>query len=376
MRQMKNIKSIVIGGLSLLGGLSSQAQDFGSFYSYMLNPFNINSAYSGDGDRIVANLNSRSQFTGVEGAPSNIMFGLHAPVFTDQGVGLKMISDTRGVFEVTRIDGMYSQRFNIDEETSIRFGLSVGLLNRSLDASNISGDAQQQVLADPTLSSGAFNSTHFVAGFGVLGNWKSLEIGMSAPHVIENASGFNQHLVFSLGYDYAIENTKWTVKPWAMYQNLPVTTNIFDVAVKGTWNDKVMTQLAYANNNRLKMALGFDLKGFGVAYMYEQQFGELKSLSNGAHEIMVTISIGRKTKRLGVTQLENDLDAMLEYIKSLQETDANHGKAFIISEVKKLHEQLNVLLDENTEKNAGKVSEKLIQIEEQIDLLIEKYKGN
>ncbi len=364
------IAIIVLSGNIVLG------QDFSSFYSYVLNKGNINPAFTGNTNSVDGVLNSRSQFTGVSGSPKNIMFGVSAPVFANQGAGFKVINDSRGVFDVTRADFSYSHKVSFNDDVSLRFGLSVGILNRKINVNNLESQSSLFDSSDPTVNNSTFNYSRFVSGFGLLMKAKDFEIGFSAPHIIESATDINQYLVGMVSYDYSIEDTKWGVQPTLIYQNIPVTQNIVDVLVKGTWNDKISLIMGYANNNRIKGGMGLNLNGFGVSYLYEHSTGDLRRISGSTHEIMLSVSVKRQPKRFGTLKLEKDLDEIITYIADLVKNDANHGKDFIGSEIDRIHAQLNEILDENTDKNAGKVAEKLQRVEEQINLLIEKYKLN
>ena len=371
---MKKILLILLACTALS---SVWAQDLSSYYNYMLNKYNINSAYIGAGDSYMGAMNSRAQMTDVEGGPTNLMFALQGPLFKDQGLGLKVISDTRGIFNTTRTDAMYSHNFEVDSNMSFRLGLSAGVISRRITNKNLNTNATLFSEDDPTLSASDFNQTNFVAGFGFMVKWKELEVGFSAPHIVENASLFNQHFVGSLYYSYKPTNSKWNIQPWAMYQALPVSPDLFDVAVKGEWDEKVFVQVGYATNNSIKSAVGLSVKGFGLAYMYEHSTGNVKNLSASTHELMLTVSIKKKKKvTLEIEEdesVETRLNNMIEYMSSLMEDETKYEKAFIQEEIKKIQRELNTILQENNEENAEDVAEKLGKIEEQIDFLIEKY---
>lgn len=365
---MKSIYTIILVAVLSIKG---QAQEFSSFYSYLLNRVNVNSAYTGNNEDIQGVLNSRSQFTGVPGSPRNIMLAIHGPMFINQGVGLKVINDTRGVFDVTRVDGSYSHQFDMNEHTSLRLGMSVGFLSSKVNLSGLDNADEIMASGDPTLTSSGLNYTHFVSGFGMLFKHDGFELGFAAPHIIENGSEISQFLVSSFAYKYQIENSKWSLSPNIIYQNIPVTNNVLDGYLKTTWDNKVSVIVGVANNNRLKAGAGFDLKGFGLNYIYEQSTGDLKNLSNATHEIMMTISIQRKVKRLGSAQMEEDLDNLISKISEM--ADGDYEKEFLREQIKVVHAELNKILEENTEKNVEKVAGKLDKIEEKINYLIKKY---
>lgn len=352
----------------------ASAQDFSSFYSYMLNRVNINSALVGSTNSVVALMDYRSQYNGIPGGPRNLMFCLHSPIGINQGAGLKVIQDSRGAFSVTRADAMYSHRVQLADSISIRFGLSVGFISRQLNTNGIGVGSNMFDLSDPTLSGSNYNYTRFISGFGMVLNLKQLEIGFSAPQIIQNSESIGQYLVGTLAYKYKFVNSKWDVQPFAIYQNLPVTKKLLDVAVRASWDSKLILMGGYANNNTLKASVGIQMSGFGVSYLYEHPTGYRKNLSNGTHEILLSVSIKRNPKRLTAVKMEKDLNAIMNYMNELMRDDANYSKDYIKSELERINKQLNEIMAENSEKNAGKVADKLDKIEEQINYLISKYK--
>jgi len=367
------MKSRILIFILILVQYSVSAQDFSSFYSYMLNRVNINPALAGNSTNIVGIMDYRSQYNGIPGGPRNLMFALHSPISVNQGAGVKVIQDTRGAFGVTRVDGMYSHRFFLSDSFSVRFGLSVGMISRHLNTSSIAATSNMFDLSDPTLSSPVYNYTRFISGFGMLVNYKQLEVGFSAPQIIENSNSIGQYLVGTLSYTYSLASSKIDLQPFMIYQNLPVTKNMLDVAMKVTWDKKVNFIGGYATNQTIKASAGLEFNGFGVAYMYEHPTGYRKELSNGTHEIMLTVSIHKKSKKASAVKMEKDLNSMIKYLDGLIEEDTNYTQGYIRSEIENITEQLNTMADENSEEAVQKMSGKMDKIHWQISILKSKY---
>jgi type IX secretion system PorP/SprF family membrane protein len=351
---------------SLLG------QEFSGFYSYVLNPANINPAYIGKTDKVQGVLVSRSQYADVIGSPKNIMAGISGPVFMNQAAGLRVINDIQGAFNLTRADFTYAQKFYMHDDSYIRFGLSMGLLNRTINVSDIQTNTDLFDEDDPTLNGDGYNFNRFVAGFGMLYEIDHLEIGFSAPHIVENANSINSFLVGMASYDYEI-NSDWAVKPTVIYQNIPNSKNKVDILAKGIWKQKISVILGYTNTSRLKGGLGVDLSGFGVSYLYGMTTGDLKSLSASTNELMITIAIQRKAKRFSSSKMDEELDHLIEYTTDLLEIGDKYGKDFITEEIEKIYVQLDEVIEENTNKNNDKLAFKIQKVEHQIMALVKKY---
>ena len=348
------------------------SQEFSSYYSYLLNRVNINPAYVGNASFITANLNSRTQFTNVPNNSRNIHFNIDAPLFVDQGIGVKVINDVRGVFNLTRVDAAYSHRVELDKDLSLRFGLSIGALNRQINSFNLREESDLFASGDPSLFSQSNNFTRFVTGAGIVLNWKEVELGLSSPHLIENSENLSEFLFSNLSYNYALDKD-WTLKPTIIYQNVPITQNILDVLFQASWKDKLSATAGISTNNRLKAGVGLNLKVIQINYLYEYSTGDLNDLSPNTHEVMLTLAIKRKPKRLGHSVMARELDAIISDVNHLVEDETNYDKEYIQQKIIEMHEALDKILDENTEKNAEKVADKLKIIEKQFNFLLKKY---
>jgi type IX secretion system PorP/SprF family membrane protein len=366
---MKNRLKLIL--LSLAFSTKGFAQDFSNYYNYLLNPVNINSALVGAENKLEMSLNSRYMLTGIDESPRNIAFTVNSAIKGSHGVGARIISDSRGVFNTTRVDAMYAQGFDLNKEMNLRFGLSVGILKRDINTSTFDATSSVFDVSDPTINSNNFNNLKFVAGLGALYTYKNFELGLSSPQLIENASSISEHIASSLGYRYKIENTTWTLQPVVYYQNYKNSPNLLDALLKANWNNRVNLMAGYSNNNRIKGGLGINLKTLGFSYLYEHATGDLKTLSLSTHEVMLSLSILPKKTNALVT--ENELDKLLGYIANVLQDDQQYTKESLKKEIEKIQKQLDEIVKNNSDKNSEEVAKKLELIEGQIDALISKY---
>ena len=199
---MKNILLIIILTLALISSVIGQ--DLSSYYSYLINKFNVNPALIGNTQNYQGVLDSRSEMTGVDGAPKNLMFALHGPIYENQGLGVKVISDSRGVFNTSRFDATYSHRFFLQRAFYLRFGLSAGILKNRIESSSIQSKSRDFNFSDPTINSETLNDEQFLAGFGVVSEYKDWQFGFSSPHIVKNESPIDHSLVGLLSYNYKV----------------------------------------------------------------------------------------------------------------------------------------------------------------------------
>ncbi len=343
-----------------------------NYYNYILNRFNLNPAIAGNNGNISAMLNTKTYLSGFSGAPRNTMFGLHAPISLNQGAGLRVVSDRRGGFEVDKYDAAYSYQIQLDDRQDLRFGISAGAITRKLNTSGIDNiDLLNQ--NDPTLAGGYLNETNFIAGVGLVYDFDNLQVGLSAPHLIQGSEPISEYIVGSASYRYEFENSPISVTPTFIYQNIPTIENQFDVLVKGEYDEKVWAMAGYRSNNNLTFGLGFDLGPFGLGYAYEMSNSDLEMIGGGSHEIVIQVafkSANQKRKTALVRTLD---DYVARFDAMINDKDNKYNRAQVQSEIQSIRAELNKLEDSNDKATAKIVEKRLVTIEQQIIALEKKY---
>ncbi len=369
---MKNIKLLTLC-IALMGVSSIHAQELSyGYYNYIMNRFNMNPAFAGNSGNISAVLNTKTYAAGFSEAPRNTMFGIHAPINNVQGIGARLISDRRGAFEVTKYDATYSYQIKFNESSDLRFGVSAGALRRMLNPGSVQY-AEFLDQTDPTLASGFYDETSFIAGVGLVYDYSNFQFGLSAPSLVIGGEPLSEHIVGTASYKYNFENSDFSITPLVIYQNLPVIDNRYDVLLKGEYKEKIWTQVGYQSTNNLNFGIGFDLGPFGIGYSYEMNNSEFSNISANSNEIIVRISF------LPVKQAErNETIKMLDkyaetFSKMLADQNNQYSKSDVIGEIQKIRIELKNLKNENDEKTAKAVEKRLTLLENQIVELEKKY---
>ena len=110
----------------LLVGLAATAQQDPQYTQYMYNMNIVNPAYAGSTGTTSIGALYRSQWVGLEGAPSTGTLTIHSPVGNRVGLGLSLISDEIGPVEETNAYADFSYTIPTGETTKLAFGLKAG----------------------------------------------------------------------------------------------------------------------------------------------------------------------------------------------------------------------------------------------------------
>jgi type IX secretion system PorP/SprF family membrane protein len=288
---MKRYKSILFF-MALLNGISVYSQDLTTNYlSYVHNFYNLNPAYCAIGHKFAGVLDVR-QRAGLNAV--NTMLGVSGMLNDKQGAGGRLVTDVRGPFQVMVLDGTYSYKLGLDQHQSIYFGLSAGLVNKSLNTSKIKNYDQLDA-DDPVLDGSNFRSTTFTAGAGMIYEYKSFEFAFSAPQLVDgNKKTFSYFNALAANIFYL--NSKYEITPMLIYFNTPVVKNLVSMQCRAEYNRRLSLQLGYQSNSMFNACLGFSHSDLGIAYNFMTSNKLMNVQTSGTHEVILTLRMGKKNK--------------------------------------------------------------------------------
>jgi type IX secretion system PorP/SprF family membrane protein len=282
----------ILYSLLILLAFSAKAQILSyDFYSFKVNNmFNVNPAYTGKDDGLNVILSAQTQNKGVSYANKNYMFGVHGRVSKKQALGLKVISDTRGAFQVLKADLSYAYLVKISDDMKFSLGLSGGLLKNSLLVNRIE-NFQLLDQSDPTLTKSYYNTNQFTAGAGFLYTYKGLDVSFSLPNIIATNQPLNGYLNASVFYTIKA-NDEFKITPWICYQNIPVTKDVSSLLVKAMYKDAIWIQTGYQTNKSFCAMFGVKIENLSIGYGYKTSPRQFGTVTSGMHEITLGCVIG------------------------------------------------------------------------------------
>jgi type IX secretion system PorP/SprF family membrane protein len=284
---MKKIANILVLFLAIT--VKAQVMSY-DFYSFKVNNmYNVNPAYTGKDDGLGLILSAQTQNKGVPFANKNYMAGIHGKISKKQAIGLKMISDSRGTFQLLKADVTYAYLAKFSETAKFSLGLSGGILNNSLLTNRIE-NFQSLDQSDPTLTKSYHNTNQFTAGAGFLLSVKGLDVSFSMPHIISTNEPLNSYI--NACAFYAIKaNDRFKVTPWMCYQNLSVTEDVTSFFVKTDYKDLIWIQAGYQTNKSFCAMFGIHVENLSIGYGYKSSNSAYSAVTSGLHEITFGIKI-------------------------------------------------------------------------------------
>jgi len=271
----------------------------------MYNTVAINPAYAGSrGALSIVGLH-RSQWVGLEGAPTTQSFSAHTPFNNSRvGLGVSFIND--------EIGPSTEQYFNIDFSytipTSEKGKLSLGVKGvANILALNVNKLGPETAAAlDPNLNS----FSQFQPNFGIGAYYHHAEkfyVGLSAPNILETKhfdeaaisvgkERLNYYLIS--GYVFNISsNTE--LKPAFLVKYVNGAPLQVDLSVNAMFKEKFILGLAYRWDAAVSLMAGFQInKSLMIGYGYDLDSTKLGDYNGGSHEILFRFELFNHKEKL------------------------------------------------------------------------------
>lgn len=371
---MKSYKSIVL--FLLTWSIEANAQERSIVYSNLLNPFAYNPALAGSNDNISALFNTRGVLGGIDGTWRSYNFGIHAPLKNGNGIGIKFISSSVGVFQTINAEGVFSKTVKLNSKSNLSLGLSAGITQTNLKADMLN---KMVDLSDPMLSSTDLNKLLFSSGLGLLYKFdKKAELGLSFPALMTGDKPLNDMMVLNAGWNfYGGAQKEWKVKPMLNYYKLNSSPQMIDGLLQGSWKETVSLAAGYRTNSCVIIMAGINFKSFAVNYAYYSYTSGIKALAPTENEISISFGFNKPSKTASAASSEqavqDEIDRINTKLNELMGVEkTNPGLVDMKKELSKLNKDLVKVLSRYKINNPEQI-QKIRSLQGTIESIIAKY---
>ncbi|PKQ69744.1 PorP/SprF family type IX secretion system membrane protein [Raineya orbicola] len=304
---MKNLR-ILSASVYVLLGLKAQAQQDAMFSQYMFNPIAVNPAYVGSNEVLTFTGLFRKQWVGIEGAPTTATLSVDAPLRNEtMGLGLNVVGDQIGIFKTLGIYASYSYRIKLNESSRLAFGLQVGGSQFVADFGSVN-----TINNDPTFQgAGMFSKFLPNVGTGVWYNTERLFVGVSVPHLINNAQsgdaaflndtdGARQYRHYFVMAGYAFDLSEdWQLKPSLLFKGVQAAPLQLDINATLWYLDKFGAGLSWRSFSSANILLGYKInEQLSAGYAYDFSTTDLRRYNTGSHELMLRYQLRTSKTRI------------------------------------------------------------------------------
>ena len=282
---------------------SGFAQQDAQYTQYMYNTINVNPAYAGSrGVMSIFGLH-RTQWVGLDGAPTTNAFSIHTPINNSNlGVGLSLVNDKIGPTSDNTISADVSYTIPMNEDYKLSFGIKASGNIFNLDIDKLTPADQN----DPNLQN--FNnefSPNF--GAGVYLHSDKLYLGLSVPNFLQDSKyNDNDVAVFQERMNfYFIGGYVFDIGPSIKFKPAVLTKLVtgaplqVDASANFLFFDKLMLGGAYRWDAAVSALAGFQITdGLFVGYSYDMETTELRNYNSGSHEVFLRFELFNKVSKM------------------------------------------------------------------------------
>jgi type IX secretion system PorP/SprF family membrane protein len=288
--------------LGLIGMMGYSQQD-SQYTQYMYNTININPAYAGSREVLSIFGLHRSQWIGLDGAPTTNAFSINSPIGDSSfGIGLSFVNDRIGPANESAISADISYAIQMSENYKLAFGLkgTANLFNLDVNKLKIQdqNDPQFQNLSNdfsPNVGAGIYlYSDKFYAGLSVPNFFET-------NHYKDNSVSITQeklHYYFITGYVFDVgENLK--IKPSILAKAVEGAPLQADGSLNFLIYDKLTLGAAYRWDAAWSALAGFQISNsIFIGYGYDRETTRLQNYNSGSHEVFLRFELFSNSKML------------------------------------------------------------------------------
>ncbi|HDZ04829.1 hypothetical protein LCGC14_0197920 [marine sediment metagenome] len=306
------MKKIVITTILIIISIwGIKGQQDAQYTQYMYNTIAVNPAYAGSRGVLSIAALHRSQWVGLDGAPTTQTLNVHTPISDRVGLGLSIVNDEigNGTNQDTYFDAVFSYTVPTSEYGKLSFGLKAGghFLNvnfnrlRNYDPSNAAiGQTNIDKKFSPNFGAGIyFHTEEFYAGLSVP-NFLQTEHFDSTGNANSFIAQERMNWYLITGYVFDI-NPDLKLKPALLVKAVEGAPLQADLSATVLLNDTFSLGAAYRWDAALSALVGFQLnEKLMLGLAYDREITELgnTSFNDGSFEIFLRFEFLTRYKNI------------------------------------------------------------------------------
>jgi type IX secretion system PorP/SprF family membrane protein len=279
----------------------------------MFNTMSVNPAYAGSRGQLSVAALYRSQWVGLDGAPTTQTLNLHSPIRNSKlGYGISIVNDEigDGVVQETFFDAVVSYTLDVSREGKLSFGLKVGGNLLNLDFQQL-----RNFDAEPIAQDNIDNRFSPNFGLGMYYHAERFYLGLSAPNLLQTEYFDNsrqdantvqflskERINFYLITGYVFDlNSYVKFKPALLTKMVGGAPLQVDFSANFMFNEKFTLGAAYRWDAAVSAMAGFQLSEqfmLGIAYDRETTALGGTQFNDGSFEVFLRFELLKSFNRL------------------------------------------------------------------------------
>ena len=289
----------------------SYGQQLPQLSQYMINDFAINPSLAGMEDAYQIKTSVRNQWVGINDAPKTTLLSIYGKNSERVGLGGSVFNDQVG--HTSRAGASITYAYHIPLSPFIKMSLSLsgGFTQFKIDKQGwntrdendplMAGDILVDLVPDATFGMNLY-ADNWYFGFSIpqlLNSKLALIDDDFANNISVDYEGSLVRHLYVMGlYSHEL-NPYWDLEPSILLKSVSSAEPIFDIGVKGIYDDKFWIGMDYGTNGEIDALLGLYIQDrYLIGYSYDIITNqELSPYTSGSHEFMFGLSFRPSTEK-------------------------------------------------------------------------------
>lgn len=294
--------------LLLLMSVASYAQQDSQFTQYMYNTININPAYAGSRETMSIFGLHRTQWVGLDGAPTTNTVSLNTPINgSNLGLGVSLINDKIGPSDENDISVDLSYTINTSDRYKLSFGVKATANLLNIDFNKLS----QYDKGDYLFQNNIDNKFSPNIGVGLYLHSDNTYFGLSAPNLLEtthfdrNANKGSSLVARQVIHYYFIAGHVFDLTSDIKFKPSLLTKMVYgaplqvDVSANFMFNNKFTAGVSYRWSAAMSAMVGFQASdSWFIGYGYDLETTRLANYNSGSHELFLRYELFNKYDKI------------------------------------------------------------------------------
>ncbi|MDO6519739.1 PorP/SprF family type IX secretion system membrane protein [Zobellia uliginosa] len=284
-------------------------QQDAQFTQYMYNTLSVNPAYAGSREALGVSVLHRSQWVGLDGAPSTQTFNIQGPYKDKMGLGLSIVHDEIGnnTNQNTSFDVAFSYSVQTSEKYKLSFGVTAGGHLLNVDFNKLRNYSASLA---PSVENELYKKFSPNIGAGVYFHSNKFYVGLSVPGLLETEHFQNpddegaviasERMNFYLISGYVFDlNPALKFKPAYLIKAVAGAPLQVDLSANFLINEKFTLGAAYRLDAAISALFGFHMgKKLMLGLAYDREISELggTQFNDGSFEIFLRYEFIKNNK--------------------------------------------------------------------------------
>ncbi len=291
--------------IAMLSTMDSKAQQDISISQYMFNQLFLNPAYAGTHEYWESSLLYRNQWVGWEGSPTSQLLAVDGPILPSLlGIGTTIIHDQIGINEFlsASVDLSYQLKLDYNGNHRLSFGLKTGFHTQTSTLKDLVYWDEN----DPIYTGNEIISQNTILfGAGLYYYSKRIYFGISSPILFakdlkdiptsanDRSSHLQKYMYVHGGIVFPLSD-KIDFKPSFLLKYQAAAPIQADINLHFLFNNTIWIGTSYRTQDALVFMAEVNIvRWMRIGYAYDITLSDIAKYSNGSHEIMIGIDLGK-----------------------------------------------------------------------------------